>query len=75
MARTLTPTKLTMNDVLAWVTDARRVTPLGYFGDPASFNADKAKEEFEKLAKLMADAIENQIRNNESAIQNHQIHN
>jgi len=65
MARTLTPTKVTMKDLGRWVSDARSVTPLGYLGDPASFNVKEAKEFVKADCKRIADAIESLLANKE----------
>jgi len=62
LAKTLEPTRLTYRDVANWLTDARRVTPLGYFGDPAGFDAAEAREYFEESCKMIADSIENQLK-------------
>ncbi len=64
LTKTLKPTRLTYRDVGKWVTDAKKVTPLGYFGDPASFNIDEAKEYYEAFCKMIADAIEKEIETN-----------
>jgi creatinine amidohydrolase len=58
LTRTLAPTKVTMKDLGKWATDARAVTPLGYLGDPASFNAEEARELVKAECKGIADAIE-----------------
>lgn len=64
LTKTLKPTQLTYRDVGKWVTDARKVTPLGYFGDPASLNLDEAREYHESFCKMIADAIEKDIKTN-----------
>ena len=49
--RTLKPTNYGPDDLVEWRkgwSDARAKTPLGYFGDPASANADRAKAAFER---------------------------
>jgi creatinine amidohydrolase len=61
LAKTLEPTRLTYSDVVNWLTDARRVTPLGYLGDPAGFDAEAAKEYFQADCKLIADSIETRL--------------
>ena len=61
LARTLEPTRLTYSDVINWLTDARRVTPLGYLGDPAGFDAEAAKEYFQADCKMIADSIETRL--------------
>ncbi|MFB0555796.1 MAG: creatininase family protein [Phycisphaerae bacterium] len=62
LAKTLEPTRLTYRDVGNWLTDARRVTPLGYLGDPAGFDAEAAKEYFQANCKMIADSIESQLK-------------
>jgi creatinine amidohydrolase len=62
LAKTLEPTRLTYSDVVNWLTDARRVTPLGYLGDPAAFDAEAAKEYFQANCKLIADSIESRLK-------------
>lgn len=62
LARTLKPTKVTYNDIREWVKDARQVTPLGYVGDPASFDAAGAKKIWESHCKSIADSIENLLK-------------
>jgi len=61
LARALEPTRITYSEVADWLTDARRVTPLGYLGDPAGFNAEEAREYIEADCILIADAIEKQL--------------
>ena len=62
LAKTLEPTRLTYRDVGDWLTDARRVTPLGYLGDPAGFDAEAAKEYFQANCKMIADSIESWLK-------------
>jgi len=57
LARTLQPTKVTMKEIGEWVKDMKRVTPQGYLGDPAKFDAAKAKKEVEEGCRMMAEAI------------------
>ncbi|MFC1725027.1 creatininase family protein [candidate division KSB1 bacterium] len=57
-ARTLKPTKLTAADLGKWVQDMKSVTPLGYFGDPAGFDAEWGKKYLESEIMLIADGIE-----------------
>jgi creatinine amidohydrolase len=61
LAKTLEPTQITYQQIAQWLTDARRVTPLGYLGDPAAFDAEEAREYLEADCKLIADSIEKQI--------------
>lgn len=56
-ARALEPTKVTMNEIGEWIKDMKKVTPLGYLGDPARFNALEAKKNVEDSCRMMADAI------------------
>lgn len=58
MARTLVPTKVTWNEIGKWAKDARSVTPLGYLGDPASYNAEDAEKYTRFECKMIAEAIE-----------------
>jgi creatinine amidohydrolase len=61
LALSLEPTRITYSEVAQWLTDARRVTPLGYLGDPAGFDAEAAREYLEADCILIADSIEKQI--------------
>jgi len=61
LAQILEPTQITYNEIAQWLTDARRVTPQGYLGDPASFDAETAREYLEADCKMIADSIEEQI--------------
>lgn len=66
LARSLEPTNFRDNKEFktpadvgrAWAKDARRVTPLGYFGDPASFNASNSVINYINDSKNEAEAIE-----------------
>jgi creatinine amidohydrolase len=62
LAKTLKPTKVTGDKVVEWLKDARRVTPLGYLGDPAGFNAAEGKKSFEDTCKMIADSIERSLK-------------
>ena len=55
-----------MKDLGRWATDARAVTPLGYLGDPASFDAEEARELVMAECKGIADAIENLLANKDN---------
>ena len=57
LARTLPPTKVTVKEIGEWVKDMKRVTPQGYLGDPAKFDAAKARKETEESCRMMAEAI------------------
>jgi creatinine amidohydrolase len=61
LALTLEPTRITYSEVAQWLTDARRVTPLGYLGDPAGFDTEAAREYLKADCILIADSIEKQI--------------
>ena len=61
IAKKLKSTDLTFDDLMVWRqgwSDARKVTPLGYFGDPASFDEEAAKSLIEDHAEDTADLIE-----------------
>jgi len=62
LALTLEPTQITYQQVAQWLTDARRVTPLGYLGDPAGFDAEAAREYLEADCILIADSIEEHLK-------------
>ncbi len=62
LAKTLKATNLTGDKVVEWLKDARRVTPLGYLGDPASFNAAEGKKYLEDTCKMIADSIERSLK-------------
>ncbi len=58
--RTLKPTNLTLKDLEVWSrggSEARRVTPQGYFGDPAAADPERGRIEIETLGKVAAEAI------------------
>ena len=60
MARKLEPTRLTLAELEVWRLggeQARRVTPRGYFGDPAAFDPDEAKASLEESAANAARVI------------------
>ena len=59
--KTLKPTNLTLKDLEVWGrggSDARKVTPQGYFGDPAAADPARGKSEIEAFGKVAAVAIE-----------------
>jgi creatinine amidohydrolase len=58
LTKKLEPTKVTMREVGKWVTDAKAVTPLGYLGDPASYDIEESKKFYEAYCLMIADAIE-----------------
>jgi len=57
MARTLEPTRVTAKEIGEWVKDMKKVTPLGYLGDPARFDAEEGRKSLEDGCRMMADAI------------------
>lgn len=61
LARTLEPTNLTLEGLNVWRrgwSDARRVTPRGYFGNPAGFDPEAGRQLVESNARGVADLIE-----------------
>jgi len=67
LARTLKPTGLTIDDIMVWMrggSNARQMTPLGYFGDPASFAPEAGRQLMESGARSMANLIEIFIKGN-----------
>ncbi len=64
LTKTLKPTQLTYRDVGEWVTNAKKVTPLGYFGDPANAKIEESKKYHEAFCKMIADAIEKELKTN-----------
>jgi len=59
--KTLKPTDLSLDDLLVWVkggTEARKVTPQGYFGDPTTASPENGREEMESYGKRAAGVIE-----------------
>jgi creatinine amidohydrolase len=60
LAKTLKSTDLTFEDLLEWRkgwSDSRKMTPLGYFGDPASFDPWIGKKHIEYYVKDLAHLI------------------
>jgi creatinine amidohydrolase len=62
LARTLKPTRLSWDDAARWVKSVRKVTPLGYAGDPAAFDTAEAKKYVDELTSNMADAIAKEVK-------------
>ncbi len=65
LAKTLKPTNLILPDLIAWDQgweDARKITPLGYFGDPASFDPEMGRQRTETSVTGMANLIETFLR-------------
>lgn len=59
--KTLKPTDLTLDDLLVWRKggmEARKVTPLGYFGDPTTASPERGREEIEAYGRTVAGLIE-----------------
>ena len=59
--RTLKPTNLGFKEFLVWVkggTEAREVTPQGYFGDPTTASPERGREEMESYGRIVARVIE-----------------
>jgi creatinine amidohydrolase len=64
-AKQLKSTDLTFEDLMVWRqgwSDARKVTPLGYFGDPAAFDEETARNLIENHALSTADLIESFLK-------------
>ncbi len=62
VARTLKPTDLEFDAMMAWTrgwSTARKITPLGYFGNPAGFDPAAAEKSVEANAKGLAEVIDN----------------
>jgi creatinine amidohydrolase/Fe(II)-dependent formamide hydrolase-like protein len=57
MAKTLAPTRLQAQQVGEWLKDARKTTPLGYFGDPANYNIEDSRAYLQEWCRMMAEAI------------------
>lgn len=58
----LKPTNLLLEDLKVWRkggSEARKLTPQGYFGDPGAANPEKGKELMETYGKVAAELIEN----------------
>lgn len=61
MASNLKYTDLTFDDLMVWRqgwNNARRITPQGYFGDPASFNPGSSRQRMESFVESLANLIE-----------------
>ena len=60
----LPPTNLTADDLAEWRKGhdhARRVTPDGYLGDPASADADRGRADLDRDARAIAEAIRDRL--------------
>lgn len=63
LAKTLEPTTLTLQDIMGWEwSEARRLSPLGYVGDPANFDPEASRQRTESSARSVANLIENFLR-------------
>jgi len=63
--KTLKPTDLSLDDFLVWVkggTEARKVTPQGYFGDPTAASPEKGRDEMESYGRRAAGVIEDLLQ-------------
>ncbi len=61
----LKPTNLTFKDLEVWRrggTDARKITPNGYFGDPTKANPERGREEIEAYGRIAAKVIEDFLK-------------
>lgn len=65
LAKTLPPTELTGQNVGEWLKDARKVTPLGYVGDPAKYDVEEAQAYVPEWGRMMAEAIAGFLRRDE----------
>jgi creatinine amidohydrolase len=74
--RTLKPTNLTIDDLLVWRKggrEARKVTPQGYFGDPATANPEQGRKEMEAYGRIAAEVIEAYLQGHYSPPKNPRI--
>jgi len=56
-ADSLAPTRLKAKQIGDWLKDARKTTPLGYFGDPARYDIKGSKAYALEWCRMMAEAI------------------
>jgi len=61
LARTLKAPVVKEGDYRFWGQDARKITPLGYGGDPAAFNAEWSRKAVIAYCQAVARAIERKI--------------
>lgn len=61
LARTLKAPKVKEGDYKLWGQDARKVTPLGYGGDPSAFDSDWSRKAILTYCQAIAQAIEKNI--------------
>jgi creatinine amidohydrolase len=67
--KTLKPTNLTVDDLLVWQkggAEARKVTPLGYFGDPTTASPERGREEIQAYGRTVAGVIEAFLQGHDS---------
>jgi creatinine amidohydrolase len=57
LAKTLPQSKVAPGQAGEWAKDARRVTPLGYVGDPAKYSVEEARAFVPAWCRMMAEAI------------------
>ncbi len=57
ITKTLRPPQVKAGDYKKWGKDARKITPLGYTGDPKAYDADWAKKATREYCRAMAEAI------------------
>jgi creatinine amidohydrolase len=63
--KTLKPTDLSLDDLLVWVkggTEARKVMPQGYFGDPTTASPERGRKAMEDYGRTAAEVIEDFLR-------------
>ncbi len=61
-ARQLEDSKTTADQIQEWVQNMKKVTPLGYLGDPSKFDGEAGRKDVEEGCRLMADAIANYLK-------------
>ncbi|MFC2161953.1 creatininase family protein [Acidobacteriota bacterium] len=62
-ARQLKDSETTVDQIQEWVQNMKKVTPLGYLGDPSKFDAEAGRKEMEENCTHMADAIADYLKN------------
>ena len=61
-ARSLKDSQTTINQLQEWVRDMKKVTPLGYLGDPSKFDAEAGRKEMENSCRQMASTIADYLK-------------